>query len=129
MLFNKVPYAFSQIGGEPWIFRMRRSTFSHIQDQATSWLVSHSLGRRDRSDANIQDLYSAKLTCLLPTTFAILNARTSHSSCKRAELATFVTMLSKHAKTSFIQSAVVPVPKPITAELNLNISGYVVGTS
>merc|ERR1719440_810569 len=100
------------------------STFSHNHDQDTSCNVLQSFGSKERSDASMQDLYSAKFT--LPfATLEIRRTNTSHSSCKRAEFATFVTMLLKQSSTSCIHEL---FPKPITAELNLNISLYVVGT-
>merc|ERR1719424_238295 len=100
------------------------STFSQSQDQATSCWVVQSFGNKERNEANIQDLNSAKLT--LPVeTLAIRQTRTSHSSTNRFELDTFETMLSKHANTSFIHML---WPKPMTAALNWNISLKVVGT-
>ena len=47
------------------------------------------------------------------------------SSWRRPELATFRTMLSKQARTSWNH---VLSLKPMTTALNMNISGYVVGT-
>mmetsp|Transcript_45939 Transcript_45939/g.99794 ORF Transcript_45939/g.99794 Transcript_45939/m.99794 type:complete len:203 (-) Transcript_45939:753-1361(-) len=122
--FSSFAKAFSQAGGLPIVFKSSRSTFSQSQDQATSWAVLQCFGSNDRNEASMQDLYSGSFT-LPDVTLAIRRTRTSHSSVRRAELATFFTMLSKQARTSFIQTL---FPKPMTAALKRNISLYVLGT-
>mmetsp|Transcript_89169 Transcript_89169/g.257079 ORF Transcript_89169/g.257079 Transcript_89169/m.257079 type:complete len:206 (-) Transcript_89169:358-975(-) len=99
-----------------------RSTVSHNQVHAISCFGPQSL-TRDRRDASMTDLYSGGL--IFTAYLARRRARTSISSWKRCELETFVTIASNDAKTSFIQAR---EPKPMTAELNVNMSWKFFGT-
>mmetsp|Transcript_54878 Transcript_54878/g.158791 ORF Transcript_54878/g.158791 Transcript_54878/m.158791 type:complete len:224 (-) Transcript_54878:541-1212(-) len=101
-----------------------RSTFRQSHDHATSWSESQPFGTKDRKDASITALNSAK--SMGPLHLDNRNDSTSHSSCSLWELETLQTIASKESKTSNIQSR---SAKPMTAALNLNICGKVVGIS
>mmetsp|Transcript_18842 Transcript_18842/g.33140 ORF Transcript_18842/g.33140 Transcript_18842/m.33140 type:complete len:210 (+) Transcript_18842:188-817(+) len=115
--------AFSCTCGFPMRVVSIRSIFSQSQVQATSWSVSQSLGTSERIDASMTALNSPRL--ISPLYFASVSAKTSHSSCKRYEFATFITMLSNCSRIVPIHKL---LPKPITAPLNMNISLKDVGT-
>ncbi len=71
-----------------------RSTSSQSQVQATSRTVLQPFGSRERSDARMHNMYSARFTVPLAT-LAICRHSTSHSSCILAEIETSVTTLWK----------------------------------
>mmetsp|Transcript_60384 Transcript_60384/g.141337 ORF Transcript_60384/g.141337 Transcript_60384/m.141337 type:complete len:210 (+) Transcript_60384:2234-2863(+) len=122
-LLMKRSSAFSWVLGFPsWPLRIF-STFSHNQPHATSWSLSHSLGASDRRVASITERYSFRR--IVPSYFERTKVRTSHSSLKRYEFATFITMASNCSRIRFIQLL---VPKPMTAALNKNMSLKVFGT-
>jgi len=105
-LFRNRASAFSYAGGEPRFFTSTRSIFSHSQLQATSYVESHTLGSNERNAASIQFLYSERFTAPLVWVLEIFSARTSHSSCNRAEFDAFVTKMSKQRSTSLSQPLV-----------------------
>mmetsp|Transcript_60116 Transcript_60116/g.175659 ORF Transcript_60116/g.175659 Transcript_60116/m.175659 type:complete len:268 (+) Transcript_60116:416-1219(+) len=114
--------ALSKVGGWPNCFSSTCSTLSQSQFQATSCVESQSAGSSERSEASMHALYSARFTAPCAR-FPRRTARTSHSSCSLGDCAACVTMASKEASTSRIQTL---LRKPITAALTSNISLKVV---
>mmetsp|Transcript_120972 Transcript_120972/g.338707 ORF Transcript_120972/g.338707 Transcript_120972/m.338707 type:complete len:217 (-) Transcript_120972:642-1292(-) len=116
--------AFSWRAGLPICSPNKRSTLRHNQVHATSCSESQPFGTNDRNAANITALNSAR--SMGPRHFDKRSARMSHSSWRRCEFDTLRTIMSKESSTSYIQRL---SPNPMTAALNLNICGKVVGIS
>mmetsp|Transcript_33986 Transcript_33986/g.79148 ORF Transcript_33986/g.79148 Transcript_33986/m.79148 type:complete len:213 (+) Transcript_33986:2196-2834(+) len=104
------------------------SMLSHSQFQATSCVVSQTVGRRDRKAASMQDLNSDRLTQFTPAavTFAIRIETRLHSCCRRLMSAICSTIEVKLDNISCIH---LRPDKPITAQFHWNISVKVLGTS